>query len=140
MLRGHLGGVSHRGALRGLDGVRTRNLLGKEPGELTNSSTRPRLFRRGLHETKIRNHLLYVNTNENFDALTDDNLTDEEWVDVLREFIRPAMEAIEAEIERWLPPEEIERRLGQIKAAVAEQARPGLEPAPPRLEGVCSVR
>ncbi len=64
-----------------------------------------------------------MTTNANPSFLTDDTLTDDEWVDELRAFLKPAMDAINAELERLHPPAEIERRLAQVKAAAARAGR-----------------
>jgi hypothetical protein len=52
--------------------------------------------------------------------MTDDNLTDEQWAVALGEFIRPA---IDAEIDRLLPPGEVERRLAELLARVERAER-----------------
>ncbi len=86
-------------------------------------STRPKESCWDLAQNRDQKPLTYVDTLKNLTALTDDTLTDDEWFDALRAIIRPARDAIHAELDRLLPPAEIERRLAAVKAAVAEQAR-----------------
>lgn len=76
-----------------------------------------------MHKTEVKNPLTYVNTNENPNALaflTNDNLTDEQWVDAFRTFVQLAIDEI---IDRLLPPEKIEQRLAELKASIARAER-----------------
>lgn len=78
---------------------------------------------RGLRESAPFSHYTDMEHIERPNALafmTDDTLTDEQWAVALGDFVRPA---IAAEIDRLLPPGEVERRLAALKARVERAER-----------------